>query len=91
MGRADSNSGDRNSRRRARPRADRNSARSNLLPARRPAWTAATDGARCSSCAGACEAGDTRACVQFGIIIGENRERRAQWRRESPELFWWER
>jgi hypothetical protein len=39
----------------------------------------------------ACEDGDTRACVQFGIIIGENRERRAQWRRESPELFWWER
>ena len=39
----------------------------------------------------ACEAGDTRACVQFGIIIGENRERRSQWRRENPELFWWER
>jgi hypothetical protein len=39
----------------------------------------------------ACEDGDTRACVQFGIIIGENRERRAQWRRENPELFWWER
>ena len=27
----------------------------------------------------------------FGIIIGENRERRAQWRRESPDFFWWER
>jgi hypothetical protein len=39
----------------------------------------------------ACEDGDTRACVQFGIIIGENRERRAQWKRENPELFWWER
>jgi hypothetical protein len=38
-----------------------------------------------------CEAGDTRACVQFGIIIGENRERRAQWRQEAPDLFWWER
>jgi hypothetical protein len=38
-----------------------------------------------------CEDGDRRACVQFGIIIGENRERRAQWRRENPELFWWER
>ena len=37
-----------------------------------------------------CEAGDTRACVQFGIIIGENRERRAQWRQEAPDLFWWE-
>jgi hypothetical protein len=39
----------------------------------------------------ACDAGDRRACVQFGIIIGENRERRAQWRSERPELFWWER
>lgn len=38
-----------------------------------------------------CEDGDTRACVRFGIIIGENRERRAQWQREHPELFWWER
>ena len=39
----------------------------------------------------ACEDGDRRACVRFGIIIGENRERRAQWRREHPDLFWWER
>lgn len=38
-----------------------------------------------------CEDGDTRACVRLGIIIGENRERRAQWSREHPELFWWER
>ena len=40
---------------------------------------------------GRCEDGDTRACVRLGIIIGENRERRAQWAREHPELFWWER
>jgi hypothetical protein len=39
----------------------------------------------------ACEDGDRRACIRFGIIIGENRERRAQWRRENPDLFWWER
>jgi len=39
----------------------------------------------------ACEDGDKRACVRFGIIIGENRERRAQWRRENPELFSYER
>src|SRR5262249_38501534 len=38
-----------------------------------------------------CEDGDTRACVRLGIIIGENRERRAQWQREHPELFFWER
>jgi hypothetical protein len=39
----------------------------------------------------ACQDGDRRACIRFGIIIGENRERRAQWRRENPDLFWWER
>jgi hypothetical protein len=39
----------------------------------------------------ACEDGDRRACVRFGVIIGENRERRAQWRRENPELFSFER
>ena len=38
-----------------------------------------------------CEEGSRRACVRLGIIIGENRERRAQWRRESPDLFFWER
>ena len=38
-----------------------------------------------------CEAGDTRSCVRLGILIGENRERRAQWRREHPEIFFYER
>jgi predicted phage gp36 major capsid-like protein len=38
-----------------------------------------------------CDAGDRRACIQFGMIVGENREYRAQWRREHPELFGWER
>ena len=39
----------------------------------------------------ACEDGDRRSCVRFGIIIGENRERRAQWRRENPDFFFYER
>jgi hypothetical protein len=39
----------------------------------------------------ACEDGDRRACVRMGIIIGENRERREGWRREHPELFFYER
>jgi hypothetical protein len=39
----------------------------------------------------ACEAGDQRACIHFGMIVGENREHRAEWRREHPELFVWER
>jgi hypothetical protein len=40
---------------------------------------------------GRCEDGDRRACVRLGIIIGENRERRAQWRREHPDVFFYER
>jgi hypothetical protein len=39
----------------------------------------------------ACEDGDLRSCVRLGILIGENRERRAQWRRENPEVFFYER
>jgi hypothetical protein len=39
----------------------------------------------------ACEDGDRRACVRLGIIIGENRERRESWRRENPEIFFYER
>ena len=39
----------------------------------------------------ACDEGDRRACIQFGMIIGENREHRAEWRREHPELFGWDR
>jgi hypothetical protein len=38
-----------------------------------------------------CEDGDRRACVRLGIIIGENRARREAWRREHPELFFYER
>ena len=39
----------------------------------------------------ACDDGDRRACVRLGILIGENRERRAAWRREHPEAFFYER
>jgi hypothetical protein len=39
----------------------------------------------------ACEDGDRRACVRFGIILGENRERQAEWRRQNPEIFSFER
>ncbi len=38
-----------------------------------------------------CEDGDRRACVRLGILIGEHRERRAAWRREHPEVFFYER
>jgi hypothetical protein len=38
----------------------------------------------------ACRAGDRNACVRFGIILGEHRERMAEWRRDHPELFFYE-
>jgi hypothetical protein len=37
----------------------------------------------------ACEEGDRRACVHFGMIIGENKEHREEWRRQHPEMFSW--
>ena len=40
---------------------------------------------------GACEDGDKRSCVRLGILIGENRARREAWRREHPEVFFYER
>jgi len=38
-----------------------------------------------------CEKGDRRACVHFGILIGENRALHAEWRRLHPDWWWWER
>jgi hypothetical protein len=38
-----------------------------------------------------CDRGDRRACVRFGIMIGENHERHEEWRRTHPDWFWWER
>jgi hypothetical protein len=39
----------------------------------------------------ACEEDDKRACVRLGILIGENRARREAWRREHPDVFFYER
>jgi hypothetical protein len=39
----------------------------------------------------ACDAGDRRACVRMGIIIGEHRERHEEWRRAHPDVFFYER
>ena len=38
-----------------------------------------------------CDDGDTRACIRFGIIIGQHKEREAQWRRQQPDMFEYER
>ena len=37
-----------------------------------------------------CEKGDRRACVRFGILLGRNEQRHADWRRAHAEWFWWE-
>jgi hypothetical protein len=37
-----------------------------------------------------CERGNRRACVQFGIMIGENRGRHEEWRRLHRDWFWFE-
>ena len=36
---------------------------------------------------GACDAGDRHACIRFGVLIGEHRERVADWRRMHPDYF----
>jgi hypothetical protein len=38
-----------------------------------------------------CEKGDRRACVRFGILIGENKQRHADCRRLHTDWWWWER
>jgi hypothetical protein len=38
-----------------------------------------------------CDKGDRRACVRFGILIGENHQRHADWRRAHGDWWWWER
>lgn len=38
-----------------------------------------------------CTDGDRRACVRFGFMIGESRDRRDDWRNNHSEWFWWER
>jgi hypothetical protein len=38
-----------------------------------------------------CDHGDRRACVRFGMILGEHHEMHEEWRRTHPEFFWYER
>jgi hypothetical protein len=38
-----------------------------------------------------CEKGDKRACVRFGILIGQNEQRHADWRRAHADWWWWEK
>jgi hypothetical protein len=38
-----------------------------------------------------CNKGDRRACVRFGILIGRNEQRHADWRRAHADWWWWEK
>jgi hypothetical protein len=38
-----------------------------------------------------CNQGDRKACIRFGIMLGENKERHVEWRKTHPEFWWWER
>ena len=38
----------------------------------------------------ACDDGDTGSCIKFGIIIGQHKEREAEWRRNHPDMFEWD-
>src|ERR1700722_20343270 len=37
-----------------------------------------------------CEKGDRRACVRFGILIGQNEQRHADWHRTHADWWWGE-
>ena len=38
-----------------------------------------------------CQKGDRKACIRFGILIGRNEQRHADWRRAHADWFWYER
>src|SRR5450432_702730 len=37
-----------------------------------------------------CDKGDRKACIRFGMMLGEAKERHADWRAHHPEFWWWE-
>jgi hypothetical protein len=37
-----------------------------------------------------CQKGDRKACIRFGILIGRNEQRHADWRRTHADWWWWE-
>jgi hypothetical protein len=37
-----------------------------------------------------CDKGDRRACIRFGMILGENKAFHEEWRRRHPEFWTWE-
>jgi len=37
-----------------------------------------------------CETGNRQACIKFGFMLGESRERHVEWRRSHPDWWAWE-
>jgi hypothetical protein len=37
-----------------------------------------------------CNKGDRKACVRFGMMLGEAKERHADWRKVHADWWWWE-
>jgi len=37
-----------------------------------------------------CDRGDRKACVRFGMLLGEAKERHSEWRKAHAEWWWWE-
>jgi hypothetical protein len=37
-----------------------------------------------------CNKGDRKACIRFGMLLGEAKERHADWRKLHAEWWWWE-
>jgi hypothetical protein len=37
-----------------------------------------------------CDRGDRKACVRFGMLLGEAKERHADWRKLHADWWWWE-
>ena len=56
-----------------------------------PAWAQHARDAEMIGFHQLCERGDRRACIRFGIMLGENRAHHAEWRRLHPEWWAWER
>ena len=38
-----------------------------------------------------CDQGYRPACIRFGYFLGINQGRRAEWMRDHPNWWWWER
>jgi hypothetical protein len=38
-----------------------------------------------------CQKGDRKACIRFGILLGRNEQRGADWRRAHADWWWWEK